>query len=144
MLSLALYGYATRQLFSFAEYFDKNRGKYNQVLEKVEEGGEDLTEFVEFFAEGLASEMEKLKDKVRRLSTDYRLKEGERKQIALTERQIALMGVLEGKGELTMTQARSVLPMVSDDTILRDLKALVTKKLVKRKGTTKGARYTLK
>ena len=45
---------------------------------------------------------------------------------------------------LTMADARSVLPMVSDDTILRDLTSLVDKKLVRKKGKTKGARYILR
>lgn len=142
-LSLMLDGYIKRQLFSFEEYFDRHVEDYYQAIAAVEQQQGDETPFIEFFAEAMAAEMEKVKEKVRRLSMDIRFKDKLGKQIALTERQIALMEVMELRGELTMNEAREVLPMVSDDTILRDLKVLVDKKLVKKKGTTKGARYIL-
>ena len=47
------------------------------------------------------------------------------------------------KDAATIRQIREVLPMVSDDTILRDIKDLVLKKMIKRKGKTKGAVYVL-
>ena len=43
-----------------------------------------------------------------------------------------------------MGEARDLLPDVSDDTILRDLRDLVEKNLISRRGNTKGARYYLK
>jgi len=36
------------------------------------------------------------------------------------------------------------LPMVSDDTILRDLSGLIKKSLIRKKGKTKGVKYLLK
>ena len=44
---------------------------------------------------------------------------------------------------MTIKEIRGILPMVSDDTILRDLKDLILKKLLKKKGKTKGAVYIL-
>ncbi len=142
-LSLAIDGYTAKQLFSFDEYFDKNRESGIKIMERTENGDYDLTEFIEFFVDGLASEFVKLKEKVKRLSVDFRHKDGSGKQLALTERQIALIEVLELKGEINMAGAREVIPMVSDDTILRDLKVLVGKKLIKKRGSTKGSRYIL-
>jgi len=66
------------------------------------------------------------------------------KQVALKERQIRLIEYLETHEWMTMTEARKLLPMVSDDTILRDLKDLMKKSLVKKRGKTKGAKYSLK
>ncbi len=46
-------------------------------------------------------------------------------------------------GGLRMPDAKSLLPMVSDDTIWRDLKKLIDDKVVQKRGSTKGAYYCL-
>jgi len=46
-------------------------------------------------------------------------------------------------GGLRMPDAKSLLPMVSDDTIWRDLKKLIDDKVVVKRGSTKGAYYSL-
>ncbi len=144
LLVLASGGYNFKHFFSIEEYFDRNLQDYYVALASVEKHNGDLTEWVEFFTEALSIELSKLKERVRRLSVDMALKSKLGKQIALSERQVALMESLEIREELTMADARSVLPMVSDDTILRDLISLVEKKLIRKKGKTKGARYLLR
>ena len=144
MLILTSEGYNFKHFFSIEEYFDKNLTDYYAALASVEKQNGDLTEWIEFFTQALAIELSKLKERVRRLSVDMAIKTKLGKQIALSERQVALMEALEMKDELTMADARSVLPMVSDDTILRDLISLVEKKLVRKRGKTKGARYILR
>jgi len=144
LLILASEGYNFKHFFSIEEYFDKNLTSYYEALASVENNHDDLTNWIEFFTAALAIELSKLKERVRRLSVDMAMKTKLGKQIALSERQVALMEALEMKEELTMADARSVLPMVSDDTILRDLTSLVEKKLIKKKGKTKGARYILR
>ncbi len=145
IMVLAAEGYNFKHFFSLEEYFDKNLGGYYAALASVEKNNGDLTEWIAFYCEALAIELSKLKERVRRLSVDMAIKfKLGGKQIALSERQVALMEVLELKEVLTMTDARGVLPMVSDDTILRDLTSLVEKKLVRKRGKTKGARYILR
>jgi len=78
------------------------------------------------------------------LSIDTRFKGKEGNQIALSERQVALMEIMHIKEKLTMKEAREVLPQVSDDTILRDFRGLIDKRLIKKKGKTKGASYVLR
>jgi predicted HTH transcriptional regulator len=51
---------------------------------------------------------------------------------------------LNANGQITMAEARGVLSMVSEDTILRDLKYLMEKAVIDKKGSTKAARYILK
>lgn len=145
LLILAAEGYNFKHFFSIEEFFDKNLEGYYAALASVEKNNNDLTEWIAFFCEALAIELTKLKERVRRLSVDMAIKTKlGGKQIALSERQVALMEALEMREVLTMAEARSVLPMVSDDTILRDLSSLVDKKLVRKKGKTKGARYILR
>jgi len=143
-LLLVLAGYDVKRFFSIDEYFDRDVVKYYDKILTVEKHGGDLTEWLEYYADALASEMSKIKEKVRRLSMDARYKNTSGKQIALSERQVALMEVLQIKERITMKEAREVLPMVSDDTILRDLNGLIKKKLVKKKGKTKGVKYLLR
>jgi Fic family protein len=143
-LLLSSFGYDVKRFFSVDEYFDKDVAKYYEKIASVERSGEDLTEWLEYYTNALSSEMCKIKERVKRLSMDARYKKSGGKQISLSERQIALMETLQVRERITMGEARDVLPMVSDDTILRDLNGLVKKKLIKKQGKTKGVRYVLK
>ena len=42
-----------------------------------------------------------------------------------------------------MKDFKNVLPMVSDDTILRDITDLIKKGIIKKEGRTKSARYVM-
>ncbi len=144
LLVLAVEGIDARRFFSIEEHFDRNVETYYDAFVKVFESGGDMTSWLEFFAEAMAIEMDKVKEKVKKLSVDNRLRGRMGKQVALKERQIRLIEYLETHEWMTMTEARKLLPMVSDDTILRDLKDLMKKSLVKKRGKTKGAKYSLK
>jgi len=63
------------------------------------------------------------------------------RQISLSERQMKIMEYVGQNGEITMAEARKVLTMVSEDTILRDLKYLKETGILSKKGSTKSARY---
>ena len=54
-----------------------------------------------------------------------------------------LMEFFSDQGEGTMKEFRSVLPMISDDTVLRDLTDLIKKGVIKKEGSTKAAKYKL-
>lgn len=141
-------GYDIKKFFSLEEYFDRNAGKYYSTLQsvsnqKAELKDKDLTAWLEYFCEGLAEELERVKEKVKKLSLDSRLK-GRTGQIALSERQVKLVEFMETYGSVSNKQWRSLLRDYSDDTILRDLKDLQRKGLIKKKGSTKGAVYILK
>jgi Fic family protein len=141
-------GYDVKKFFSLEEYFDRNAGRYYTTLQsvsnqKAELTDKDLTVWLEYFTEGLAEELERVKERVKKLSLDSRLK-GRTGQIALSERQMKLVEFMESYGSVSNKQWRSLLKDYSDDTILRDLKDLQKKGLIKKKGSTKGAVYALK
>lgn len=145
LLILAVEGIDARRFFSIEEHFDKNIEEYYAAFDKVVKEGNDLTSWVEFFSISLAIEMDKIKERVKRLSIDMKLKDKiGGKQVALTERQIRLIEYMEVHSWMSMVAARDTLPMVSDDTLLRDLKDLMKKGLVKKKGRTKGSVYALR
>lgn len=143
LLLLLLEGYEIKKFFSLDEYYDADPQAYYDALKSVEITG-DLTTWLEYFVLGISIEFNRVKSLVQKLSLDLHLKETiGGKQIALSDRQIRLVEYLEKYVSLGMSEARDLLPNVSDDTILRDLRDLVDKKLITRRGNTKGAKYYL-
>lgn len=148
-LSLFKDDYDVKRFFSLEEYYDEDLPAYYRALQQAsnqlvtDESERDLTLWLEYFTEGLAIEIARIKEKVKKLSVDLRLK-GRQGQITLNERQIRLVEFMDNYGSINNKQWRDLFPMVSDDTILRDLKDLINKKLVKKSGSTKAALYKLK
>jgi len=142
-------GYDIKRFFSLEEYFDRNAARYYKTLQVVSNqpiknlSDRDLTPWLEYFCEGLAQELARVKEKVQKLSLDIRLK-GKTGQIMLSERQVKLVEYIETYGSISNRQWRSLLREYSDDTILRDLKDLQKKGLIRKKGSTKGAVYVLR
>lgn len=146
MATLVLFreGYDVKRFFSLEEHYDRDALGYYRALQSVERRGGEMTGWLEYFTEGLAIELAKIKEKVRRLSIDLRLKRKAGGQIALSERQLKLVEYLEEHGQITMAEATRLIPMVSEDTLLRDLKDLQKKGILVKRGVTKGTRYVLR
>ncbi len=145
LLLLFLEGYQVKKFFALEEYYDSHPEEYYSALQSVSNSGGDLTSWLEYFTLGIAIEFNRVKDLVQKLSLDLRLKTtmgGH--QITLTDRQIKLVEYLEKHGSVGMSDARDLLPQVSEDTVLRDLRDLVGKGLIVKRGQTKGAKYYIK
>ena len=142
-LVLFLQNYDIKKFFSLEEHYDKNAQSYYEALISASNG--ELTKWLEYFTEGLAIELTRIKEKVLRLSTDVHLKEKlGGKQVFLTERQITMMEYIQRVGYLTNQGFKDLFPKISEDTVLRDIKDLMTKGLIKKEGKTKAARYMLR
>lgn len=147
LATLVLYNanYDFKKFFSLEQYFDSDVEKYYQALLSVQQSQDsNLTYWLEYFCYGLTIEIDKIKQQVMRLSKDLKLKKELGRQVALSERQIILLELLHNQGEVTSQDAQQVLPHVSVDTILRDLKDLIKKGVIKKAGVTKGVRYSIK
>jgi len=146
LMVLYMEGYDVKRFFSLEEYYDKNAASYYQALQSVGESAHfDLTYWLEYYSLGLAVDLDKVKHQVLKLSKDMGLKKKLGKQIALSDRQIVILEAMQNNsGMIRSNELDKVLPDISVDTILRDLKDLMNKGLVKKKGKTKGAYYQLK
>ncbi len=147
-LMLLREGYDTKRFFALEEHFDSDPASYYEAFAKVDRQSpniavRDLTPWLEYFTDTVAIELTKIKDTVRKLSADSRIKEKVGKQIALSDRQMKLVEYLSETGEAAMKDLKGVLPMVSEDTILRDLKDLMNKGIVRKEGSTKASRYVI-
>lgn len=142
-------GYNIKKFFSLEEYFDKDAAHYYQALMAVDKQHRDLekrdlTQWLEYFTQAMAVELTRIKEKVKKLSMDLKLKGKIGYQIPLNERQMKLMEFLHERGSISTAGARKVVSEYSDDTILRDFHYFMKKGIVRKQGSTKGARYVLK
>ncbi|MBP7700940.1 Fic family protein [Candidatus Woesebacteria bacterium] len=146
MASLVLYSldYDFKKFFSIEQYFDSDVDAYYQALLSVQQSkNQDMTYWLEYFCYGLAIEIDKVRQQVMRLSKDLKLKKQLGKQVALSERQIILLELFQNQESVTSDDMKMVLPNISVDTILRDLKDLIDKKIIEKQGVTKGVNYKL-
>lgn len=136
-------GYDIRRFFSLEEYFDSDASRYYESLQSVEKEG-ILTNWLEYFTEGLAIELNKIKEKVEHVSVDSQLKERlGGKPLMLTDRQLQIIEYIQKAGYLQNQAFKSLFPMISEDSVLLDLKALMKAGIVKKTGSTKGAKYVM-
>lgn len=138
-------GYDIKRFFSLEEYYDREPIHYYEALQSVGKLEGNLTGWLEYFTEGLAIELNRIKEKVKSLSTDLKIKKSfGGQQMALSERQIKVVEYIQENGFLQNKAFFELFPMISEDTVLRELKDLLEKGIVKKEGTTKGARYVLR
>lgn len=138
-------GYDIKKFFSLEEYYDREPIHYYEALQSVGKEGGNLTSWLVYFTEGLAIELTRIKEKVKALSTDLKIKKSlGGQQLSLTERQIKIVEFIQEQGFLQNKAFFELFPMVSEDTVLRELKDLLKKGIVKKEGSTKGARYSLR
>ncbi|OGE42345.1 hypothetical protein A3B45_02225 [Candidatus Daviesbacteria bacterium RIFCSPLOWO2_01_FULL_39_12] len=149
-LVMFLDNYDIRKFFSFEEYFDENPMQYYLTLQAVsnqlvlDTHERDLTPWLEYFTEGVSIELNRVKEKVQRISVDARIKDKLGEQVMLNERQMMIMEYIHRHKGLSNKDFRKIFPDYSDDTVLRELKFLRQKGLVKKSGGTKKAIYVLK
>lgn len=141
-------GYDIKRFFALEEHFDNDLNAYYEAFFSVDNQSpniveRDITPWLEYFTRVVAVELEKIKEKIRKISIDSRLKLKIGEQVALSERQMRLVEYLSDQGPAVMKDLNKVLPMVSEDTILRDLKDLLKKGIIKKEGATKAARYSI-
>jgi Fic family protein len=134
--------YDIKRFFSLDEFYDEDPLSYYVALQSMTDISADMTQWLEFFTEGLAVELDRVKRRVLEMSKEYKIRQ-QKGQIALNERQEILLKHLEDHKQVRNQDWRELLPDVSDDTILRDIKDLMDKELVVKKGKTKAAYYEL-
>lgn len=141
-------GYDIRRFFALEEHFDKDLASYYEAFSLVDKQDNnislrDITPWLEYFTGVVAQELTKIKEKVRKISVDNKLKVRIGTQVALSDRQMRLVEYLSDKGSAGMKDLKGVLTMVSEDTVLRDVTDLIKKKIVRKEGATKSARYSI-
>ncbi len=137
-------GYDIRKFFSLEEYFDRDATAYYAALQSVGRKDGDLSEWLEYFTEGLAIELSKIKDKIEKISIDAGLKQKlGGAPLLLSDRQLKIIEYIQKTGFLQNQAFSSLFPMVSEDTVLNEIKVLLKNGIIKKSGKTKGAKYIM-
>jgi Fic family protein len=129
--TLILYktGYDFKRLFTISEYYDKDRPAYYQAIQSVRKNHMDMTAWLEYFVDGLRSQMKEIQQKGEQLiKQDVTLQKI--KKIGLSNRQEKAVKYLIIKRTITVNEYQSVASCIRR-TAQRDLEELVEKGVIK-------------
>lgn len=130
-------GYDFKRLFTISEYYDRDRPAFYQAIQSVRERGMDLTGWLEFFTEGLATQLDEVKARgepaIRRdvLARTH----------GLSERQALALGHVLEHGRLTIQEFEALCPGANRRTLQRDLRDMIEKGLLATEGRTNRLEY---
>jgi Fic family protein len=139
--TLCLYrlGYDFKRLFTISEFYDRDRSRFYRALQGVREQGMDLTGWLEFFVEGLATQLAEVKERGEiAIRTDVIAKTHR-----LNVRQEAAIKHLFESPTLDIRTFETLFPFLSRRSLQRDLEQLESKGLVRHEGATNNLVYRL-
>lgn len=142
-VSLKTSGYGFRDLISVENYYKNTRAIYSKEIESLDNEEPDLTTWVEYFTEGLASEVSSISQNIKLLAKDTKIAKATGRT-KISERQEKIIEYIQDYGILQNKDFPRIFPDISEDTILRDLKTLMEMGVVQKIGSTKSSKYTLK
>ena len=132
--TLCLYraGYDFKRLFTLSEFYDRDRTAFYQALQNVREQEMDLTSWLTFFVDGLATQLVEVKNRGElAIRTDLLAAEHQ-----LNPRQVVALNQVGTHGKLNLTEFEALFPNVSRRTLQRDLKRLSELGLLEKVGTS--------
>lgn len=140
--TLCLYraGYDFKRLFTISEYYDRNRPAFYRAIQSVRESGMDMTGWLEYFIEGLTTQIAE----VRRRGEQAIRRDLLVKEHGLSNRQAKALGHILEHGSLTIQELKQLFPKVNRRSLQRDLKAMLEKELLISKGATNKLVYRIK
>src|SRR5688572_3278735 len=131
-------GFDTHHVFSVDEFYWEDRPRYYAALEAVQGQGEDLTSWLEYCAEGLQQTLERVWQRIQRLSAS-----SSRARVVLRPKQEQLLQLLRARGSLSPREIWDALA-ISKQGAMDLIRPLVKARLIKRVGTLKNGRYVLR
>ena len=133
-------GYDFKRLFTISEYYDRDRQAFYQAIQGVREAGMDMTGWLEFFVDGLSTELAEVRERGEQaIRRDVLVKEHR-----LSDRQAKALAHILEHGSLTIQDFEGLCPEVNRRSLQRDLKAMVDRGLIVTEGGTHHLIYRLK
>jgi Fic family protein len=139
--TLCLYraGYDFKRLFSISEYYDRDRASFYAAIQGVREQGMDLTGWLDYFVEALATQMDEVKERGERVIRADVLAAKHRFN---ARQKLALRFLLE-HGKMTIQDYEALCPKAHRRSLQRDLQGLVKAGSVAISGATNLLEYRL-
>lgn len=140
-LILHLREFDIKKFFALDDYYDSDRMAYYNALKSVDPETIDITNWLEYFTNGVLISISKVKETVLKLSLERRKKD-EKGQIALTERQMKIIEHLRRNGRITTGDMAKMFG-VTRQAALKELSKLANLEVIKLEGKGRGAHYVL-
>ena len=134
-------GFDTKRFFALDDYYDSDRLAYYDALKTVNPKTLDITKWLEYFCEGVAFSVNRVKEKVLLLSGNKKAT-ASLEQISLTHRQTQIIETISRTGKITSGQMQQMFK-ITPQAIHKEIKKLVEMKVVKLTGAGRSAYYEL-
>ena len=132
--------YDFKRLFTISEYYDRDRATFYGAIQHVRENNMDMTGWIEYFIEGLSTQLTEVRDRGEQaIRRDVLTKEHK-----LSDRQSRALGYLLEHGRLTIQDYERLCPEINRRTLQRDLKAMVDLGLLISEGATNKLVYRMR
>jgi len=143
LATLLLYktGYDFKRLFSISEFYDNDRQAYYQAIQSVRNNKMDMTSWLEYFVNGLRSQMEEIQEKGKKVILSEKLVDRFVK-FDLNDRQKKIVRYLFVNSQIDNQQCQTLCKSIKR-TATRDLTGLVNASVLIKKGEKKGTNYVL-
>lgn len=147
--------YDFKKLFSISQYYDKDRKSFYEAIQAVRKNNMDMTVWLEYFVKGFLFQMKSVMD----IGKKVIFKDILIKNHSLSKRQAVIIDyIIENKklipkdfeklcgemGKIGRKTKDKNLIKVNKRTLQRDLKEMISKKILKTKGATNQKFYYLK
>lgn len=136
-------GYGFKDFISMEGYYKNTRNDYFKYIEEFDKDEPDFTQWIEYFTEGLASEVSTTAQNVQLLAKDTKIAKATGRA-SISTRQERIVEFIQDYGMLQNKDFLKLFPNISEDTVLRDLKTLMDMGIIQKAGSTKSSRYQLK
>ena len=137
MLLLYRSGYDFKKLFSLSEFYDRDKSLYYKAIQSVRAQHLDMTIWLEYFCEGLATQLIEIKEE----GTAAIRRDVIVSQFNLSERQGVVVDIALKQGNITIQDYERLCPGVTKRTLQRELKMLVEKGVFVTEGATHNLIY---
>ena len=141
-LILYLREFDIKRFFALDDYYDSDRTAYYTALKSVDQKTFDLTNWLEYFTDGVLISISRVKEKVLRLSIERKKKE-KIGQIALTERQMKILEYIQRNGRITSGEIQKMFK-ISRQAAHKEIKKLISIDVIEAKGSGKAIYYIIK
>ena len=142
LAALILYksGLDHRRFFALDDYYDQDRQSYYTALKTVERNKGYITQWLEYFTDGVLYSVNKVKELILKLGFTQKVTEGE--QIKLNDKQIKVLEKIKEKGRITNRDLRAMFK-ISRQAILKEIGKLTDAKIIELVGKGRGAYYRM-
>ncbi len=130
-----------KRFFVLDDYYDSDRRAYYAALKSVDQNTLDLTRWLEYFIEGVKVSILRVKEKVLQLSIE-KGRQRKKGQIALTERQMKIIGFIQQHGKITAGDVANMFK-ITRQAALKELSKLIELGVIELRGKGRGAHYVL-